>query len=81
VRRSGWIAWGLVVAAWLGVLVYLITTRERPLCDPKDPTLAVRLAQGGGPKEPGVIYLNWQQARMTQAGLDEWVRRYSRCGR
>lgn len=77
--KGEWIAWGVLLAAWIGLAVYLLATKERPLCDPHDPTLAVRLGQGQGAKEVGVVYLNWEQARKTQVELKDWVRRYGKC--
>lgn len=77
-RIVSYAAWALLVLMWVGVVAYLIGARDEPLCQPKD-KVVVRLAQSKGATEPGVIYMDFADARQARDGLDVWLHRYGRC--
>ena len=77
-RLTGWVSWGVLVTAWIGLVAYLIGAREAPLCEPKD-NVVVRLAQPKGATEVGAVYLDYAAARQARDGLDTWLHRYGRC--
>lgn len=76
--RIGWIAWVVLVGAWVGVTVYLITTADKPLCAPTS-NVVLKLAQNKGATEVGVVYLNFNDAKDTRDGIDLWLHRYGQC--
>lgn len=78
-RKAGWwVAWVLLLGAWIGLAMYLIVSADKPLCPPTE-NVMLKIAQNNGATEVGVVYLNFTAAKVARDGIDIWLHQHGQC--